>query len=281
MTTLNTSTLRPGLLVSLKTTLRGNVSYRKNIIESEHLTDEGAREKWETERTVSDPVEFAAAKVARGKAGYAIRSVCAVTAFGLLCPESDAEVLAAKIEEARQIADEFNSTAKLCRLTVYAITGRVAADDVEAVKAISAEVRELLEDMQEGINKADTKTIRDAAAKAKELGAMLSPDAEARITIAIDVAREAAKQIKKSGEAAAIAIDEAAIRKITEIRTAFLDIDGEREMIAPAASNRALDFEPVPEIKPVQTQQRAPLESFDGSENYEILARRERRSAEV
>ena len=48
---MQTNTIRPGLLVSLKTTVRGNVSYQHTDIEPEHLTETGQQlAKWETER---------------------------------------------------------------------------------------------------------------------------------------------------------------------------------------------------------------------------------------
>ncbi len=43
-----------------------------------------------------------------------------------------------------ELADEFNATARLTRLYVNVIAGRIAPDDVEAVKAINSEVRDLL-----------------------------------------------------------------------------------------------------------------------------------------
>jgi hypothetical protein len=36
---LNTSTLRPGFIVTLRTSVRGNVRYAKEIIESAHTVD--------------------------------------------------------------------------------------------------------------------------------------------------------------------------------------------------------------------------------------------------
>lgn len=128
-------------------------------------------------------------------------------------------------------------------MSVYVITGRVAPDDVEAVKAINSEVRDLLTMMAQGVEKLDVKTIRDAASRARDLGSMLPPETEARVKIAIDTAREAAKKIVKAGETAAREIDMGAVRKITEMRTTFLDLDEISGTRAPsAAPARAVDF---------------------------------------
>ena len=242
---MKTSTLRPGLLVSLKTSVRGNVSYSKQVIEAEHRLETGEEKaRWEMVRTIVDPDEHEKAKKARSKAASLVRSVCALSAFGLLCPEADAGKLEKALEAARKVVDDFNDDAKLSRVGVYVISGRIAADDVEAVKAINSEIKELLETMAQGVATLDVKAIRDAASRAKEIGQMLSPDAQARVTIAVETAREAAKKIVKAGETAAREVDESAVRKITEQRTAFLDLDDAKEIAAPAVSGLALDLAP-------------------------------------
>lgn len=241
---LEVSTIRPGVLVSMKTSVWGNVAYRKQTIEAEHRTKKGeARAKWETERTISDPVEFEAARVARSKAGNVIRGVCSKTAFGLLCPEDAIDELQDAIAQARQIVDEFNASSKLTRVGIYTISGRIAADDVEAVKAIKSEVRELLDEMKQGIKDLDVKRVRDAANKARDIGQMLSPAARERIDEAINAARTTARKIVKAGEQAAQEIDRRTIRKITEARTAFLDLDDAQEVAAPKVQARTVDLE--------------------------------------
>jgi hypothetical protein len=244
---MQSTTLRPGLLVSLKTSLTGNVAYDKRILEAAHKTEDGEqRERWETLKTISDPAEQARAEKARSKAASAIRGVCAHSAFGLLCPERDADKLEAAIAEARAIADRFNQSAALSRVSVYVITGRIAADDVEAVRAINSEVAELLARMAQGVERLDVKSIRDAADRAKSVGAMLPAETQARIQLAIDSARSAARQIVKAGEAAAQEIDTRAIRQITEARTAFLDLDDNgQEIERPQAEGSAIDLEPM------------------------------------
>jgi hypothetical protein len=242
------STLRPGLLVSLKTSVRGNVSYNRVDLENEN---DGKTEtaRWETERKIADAKEHEAALKARSKAVSMIRGVCAKSAFGLLCPENAAEELDAAIAESRKVTDAFNATAKLTRVSVYVIAGRVAPDDVEAVKAINSEIKDLLADMERGLANCDVKVVRDAANKAKNVGMMLSADAQARVQIAIETARASARKIVQAGEQAAQEIDKRAIRKITEMRTAFLDLDEQAEIVAPAQDARNLDFAPLTHIE--------------------------------
>jgi hypothetical protein len=238
------STLTPGYLVAFRTSITGNVDYSKLIIESEHRVKGGAnRAKWETTRTIEDPKEHAAAKTARGQACAAIRRVCIQSAFGLLCPEKKASELTAAIAEARRYADAFNKKAKITRLFVDALPGRVAQDDVQAVRAITSEVTELLAAMEKGVANVDAEAVRAAAARVKGLGEMLAPDAAEKVKAAVEVARQAARQIVKAGNKAAQEIDLEVIKQIAAARTSFLDFDAAVEIGDVGADARALDFE--------------------------------------
>lgn len=243
MTNFQSSTLRPGLLVSLKTSVIGNVSYFKTEIEADHQTKDGKRKaKWETERTIADAEEHEAAAKVRSKASTLIRGVCARSAFGLLCPESASDDLDKVVAQARRLCDDFNTTAKLSRIHLYVIAGRIAPDDVEAVRAINSEVRDLLKDMERGLANLDVKAVRAAANQAKNIGGMLSAEASARIQIAIDAARTSAKKIVQAGETTAAEIDKVSIRKIAEMRTAFLDLDDAKKIEKPTAKGRGVDL---------------------------------------
>lgn len=237
--TLNTSTLRPGLLVSLKTSLRGNVKYDRVDLE-----DRPEISKWETTRVIADPDEYERGKKAQSRASSIIRRECSASAFGLLCTAERAWRLEDAIAEARAVVDQFNASAQHSHLAVYVIAGKIAATDEEAVRAINSEVRDLIDTMREGVANFDVKVIRDAANKARQLGQVLSPDAQVRIQFAIDAARGVAKDIVKAGEAAALEVDKTAIRRIAEQRTAFLDFSEAVEVSTPATQARAIDLNP-------------------------------------
>ena len=242
---LNSRTIRPGRLVGLKTTIRGGVEYSTTVIEEEHLTDSGAEAaRWETERRIADPDEFERAKTARSKARTAITRVCVPSDFGYLCPEDRVADLEAGVAEARRIAEAFNASSQVTHLGVNVITGRILPDDQEAVKAINSELSSLLSQMERGIQRIDVKAIREAADQAKRIGAMLSPDANERVQKAVEIARQQARELVKAGEAAATAVDQAALASITETRMAFLDFDGATEVKAPEAEGLAIDLMP-------------------------------------
>jgi hypothetical protein len=240
---MNISTLRPGLLVSLKTSIRGNVSYAVDTIDPDYLDESGARRaKWQTERVVADPREHERAVRVRSTCRSLVIRHCASSSFGLLCPERNEAFLRAAIEEAQAEVRAFNEEAALTRIGFYVLIGRVAADDAEAVRAIGAEMRELMSDMESGIEGLNAEAVRSAAKKARALGNMLSDDAASRVADAIGAARGIAREIVKAGEGVAFEIDRAALRQITEARTAFLDLDAGGEFVAPATVGRGVDL---------------------------------------
>jgi hypothetical protein len=239
------STLRPGLLVSLSTTVKGNVKYSVTEIEAEHATGDGMRRAtWQTDKLIVDPVEHDEAIKLRGKARSLVTGICSASSFGLLCPESSRERLDAAVAEAQAIADGFNARASVTRMAVHVIVGRVAEDDAQAVRAINAEVRGLMEAMDQGLRKLDVAAVRDAANRARELSAMLTPEAAGRAQAAIDAARSAARRIVKAGEEAAIEIDAATLRVIREGRAAFLDLEEAAPIADSVVTGRAVDLDP-------------------------------------
>lgn len=234
---LKITALRPSLLVSFKTTMRGNVKYTKTTLEAERTLSTGEKEAmWQTQRIITDPEEFERGRKARGDAFTAVRRICSWSSFGLLCPESNADVLAEAITEARKIASEFNSSATTTQLSVYVMVGNIAANDVEAGKAIGSEVRELIEAMEAGVANGDVKAIREAANKARGLSQMLTPENETRLKMALDAARGVARDITKANkDGTAVTVDRVALRRLGESRAAFLDFDDESAEIATAA----------------------------------------------
>lgn len=258
------TTLRPGLLVALNTSVSGNVRYTRVDLGNETTADGARVAKWETERTIIDPVEYEAATRVRTQAGAIIRRVCVQSAFGLLCPEDREAELNAAFVEADQVARDFNKTANITRVRVHHFAGRVAADNVQAVKAINAEVRDLLAEVQTGLSNLDAKAVREAAKRVRSLGGMLSPEAQARIQLAIDVARTAATRIVAAGSNAAMEIDRATIARVEESRTAFLDLDDVAEVAAPSQDGRAVDFvEASPTVAPVAAPSAAAVPQLD------------------
>lgn len=268
MNAVDSRTIRPGLLVSLKTSVRGNVEYKKKALDADGAElpplPEGVKDtrdihRWETTRIITDPAEHNRASKVREQAGRLIRTVCTQSAFGLLCPESASDELTKAVAAAAKLCDDFNSTAQLTRVGVYVIAGKIASDDVQAAKAIGSEVRDMLALLEQGLKNLDVKAIRDAASKAKAMGNMLSPEKQAQVMIAVEKARKAATNIANAAEVAAVTVDQRAVAAVTDARTAFLDLDGgDTQVQAPKAQGRAVDFAPaeLPSGMPKRTRQR-------------------------
>ncbi|MDP7706821.1 hypothetical protein [Mycobacterium sp. TY815] len=247
-------TLRPGLLVSLRTSIAGGVKYQRVDLENQCIDEDGQeRSRWETTRIVVDPDEHANAVKVRGKVRALVTGVCAQSDFGLLCPNSRQGDLRARIQEARALATQFNNQAATTRINVRVVAGTIAQDDVEAVRAISGELRDLMATMETGLANMDVKAVREAAKKAKSVGQMLSADAKLRLDEAINAARAAATKVVKAGEQAAVEIDQDTLATLKAARTSFLDLDlddtdlgagaGDTETAAPAAPQaRAMDL---------------------------------------
>jgi hypothetical protein len=227
---MRTATLRPGLLVSLKTSVRGGVEYTRTDLEAAKERADGAIEsRWETQKRIEDPAEFERATVTRNAARRMISKVCASSDFGLLCPSDRETELAKAIEEARQLARLHNENATRTQIEIFCIAGRIAQDDAEAQRAINSEIRGLISEMEEGIKAADPERIRKAANVAKGLGTMLTEDAGRKVSAMIEEARAAAreivKRVQKEGETAATVVAECKVEALNAARFAFLDYE--------------------------------------------------------
>ena len=239
--------LRPGFLVSIRSSIRGGPQYRRVDLDAEKRSDGSTIAKWETTREIADPEEYERAVKTRSKCRAQVTGVCSRSEFGLLCPEARANDLEDGIAEARRLAEVFNDQARTCHVDVYAIAGRIANDDVEASRAISSELRDLMAEMEKGIRGADPQSIRDAANRARQLGQMLDGDAakatEDAISQARSAARELVKRVVKGAEDAATVVSEIKTDQISNARFAFLDLDeGEHE--AAPVTPRVVDLEP-------------------------------------
>lgn len=230
MTKIQTIQLKPGLLVSLKSSVQGGVSYTRTALDADAPALPGAAaERWETLKVVEDPAEHKRACDTRGKTLAEIRKLCIQSAFGLLCPLAAEADLAAAIERARAIIDAFNAEARASRISIYVLRGHIATTDEEAAAAISSEISALVAQMDAGIGKLDPDAIREAASKARALSAMLDGKQGEDVGEAIKQARAAARaivsRIQKDGEQAAVVLADIQRGALERARIAFLDLD--------------------------------------------------------
>jgi len=245
-----TTLLKPGILVSLKTTLEGGVRYKVQDLDAPAETpdpnDKRAVTRWETTKVVDDPAEHERAVKVRANAGATIRAVCSATAFGLLCPEARQGDLDAAVTAARAMVADFNASAACTTIHVYVLTGRIAESDTEAMRAIASELTTLLAEIEQGIKGADPKAIREACKRAQSLGAILDEQQGQLVADAVQAGRDAARaivrRVQKDGEDSLAVIAELtaeqALTPIETARFAFLDLEcepsTERNPVMPA-----------------------------------------------
>ena len=250
------STIKPGVLVALRTSIRGNVQYEKQNLNEGVLPGGAAVREWETKRTVYDPAEYERAVKVRQKARNTIALACVVSSYGLLCPTENQDALDTAVREARKVVREFNANAKLTSVSLNVFGARIADNDVEAARAIGNELNDLMRAMERGVAKLDVEGIRKAATAALQVSNMVSPGMQERVTDFVKQARDLATKINKNAEVAAKEIDAATMQVLASKRTAFLEIGEFEEVEGPrAAAGRALDFTPEAEV-PATTAKR-------------------------
>lgn len=249
-----TQLLKPGLLVSLKTSVTGGIFYKRTELSAdgtEGVVDEGADiARWETTRRIDDPEEYKRAQKTRSAAGTLIRSVCTLTSFGLLCTEARESKLNEAIRDAQALVDTYNQSSHATNVRIYVLRGRIASSDEEAVRALSSDVRELMDEMQSGIRRLDVKAIRDAASKARKLEGLLDEEQAKTVSKAVEAARDAAKQIVKTidteGTEAVRVVAEAMSGPIERARFTFLELE---ESLAPQGAAPAISVQRIADIE--------------------------------
>lgn len=256
-----TTTIKPGILIALRSNVVGGVSYKRDDIASDEPTEaengESAKtsvEVWKTIKVTTDPEEHARAGNIRGLALYEVTKNCMRTSFGMIASQALETELDAGYARATKMVAEFNATAKYTKIRFGMLKGRIAANDEEAVKAITSEIGALVANMNESIDKLDVKGIREAASKAASIAAILGDEEQRTVTAAVEAARMAARMIVKriatQGEPAAKVLADMQRGALERARIAFLDLDertdapaGEELPAADLARVAGLDLE--------------------------------------
>jgi hypothetical protein len=236
-----TMTLKPGLLVSLKTTKRGGTEYDRVDL-SGKKDGQATIEEWKTTKRVADAKEDDRATKLRSKLAGLVRKVCAPSAFGLICPVSKEKELDEAIADAKAGAAKFNMEAKTVQIGIYALKGRIAETDQEAARAIKDELKDMLAEMQRAITGGAVDDAREAASKLLKMGMVLDETTQGKVKRAVEEVREIAKQtIKRVAEGGVTTAQAVAGIKFTateEARFAFLD---EGETLTPVSTLPATD----------------------------------------
>lgn len=265
---MSTIKIKPGILVVASVRCSGGVRYTKNNVTQEKNGQTEAT-TWETTRIIADKAEHDAATKIRATVRNGIAGACYHTPFGLLCPETDEggkneEALNRAISDGRTLAAEFNASARTTRVEVFVLRGRIASTDEEAAEAIAAEVRRLLDDMEEACKAANVDAIRKAANKARNLGVMLEGDMGEQVTEAIkaarSVARQVVKRVEKAGEDAESVLKDLSLKPI---ETARFVLDSALEELA--------ESRPGEELPAVDARRFSGIDMDDGDVPEDVL----------
>lgn len=244
--------LKPGFMIALASSLKGGVQYQTIHEESDKSSDGALTEKWETTKTVFDAAEHDRAVKVRGAAQYQVRRLCVVTPFCLLCPESAEGELDIGVEIAKKIVDDFNATAVYTRINFYVLKARLLGNDESTAKAIAGEMRSLLSEMGDAIQKMDPEAIREALTKANQVSEMLVEEQQEKVSLAIELARKAAREITKNlknkagGALSTVEDFRVQLLAVEKAKQVFLDFEESSELTAeqeaPAVQMRELDL---------------------------------------
>lgn len=221
-----TIAVRPGILVSLSTRVQGGVAYIREDLGKDR-TDSVERTEWRTERIIDDVEEFERAQKVRSKISSLVRSACAWTPFGLICPQVDVERLNEVMAEAYALMDEFNATAQHSKVRFTHIRGTIAANDAEAIAAVRSEISDLLAELHAATQTGDVGGIRDVANRVTQIDKLLEQESNASqklakaISAARKTAREIVKRVEKEGEEIAAVLAEADLKPIATARFLF------------------------------------------------------------
>jgi hypothetical protein len=120
------------------------------------------------------------------------------TPFTLLCPKVNEAALDEGIAAAKFLVNDFNEKSVYTKISLYVLKGQLASDDEESAAAIAAEMRSLLAEVGEAIRKMDPDAIREALTKANEVSEMLVEEEQNKVSGALEMARVAAREIKKT-----------------------------------------------------------------------------------
>jgi hypothetical protein len=249
---MKTQLLRPGFMIALASRMKGGVEY-ETFHEDGVKTEEGlSMEEWTTKKTVFDQEEHEKAIKVRGTALYQIRKLCVKTPFCLLCPETNEEELDLGVKAAKELIDNFNDGSVYTKIGLYVLKAKLLGDDEQTARAIAGEMRGLLTEMGQAIQKMDPEAIREALTKANEVSQMLVLEQQEKVTVAIELARTAAREItktiKKKGSSAMMAVEDFRVQMaaVEKAKLVFLDFEEPAEVAstaqAPGVQVKELDL---------------------------------------
>lgn len=231
--------IRPGILVTLSTSIEGGIQYERIDLKAERADDGALIEEWETQKTTEDPEEYEEAVKVRQKVRSLVKSCCVWTPFGMICPHDEVANLDRAFREAAERVEAFNADAQTCRVVYRSLRGEIAEDQVESIQSIREHVGALVSEMQSALRDGDVASIRDCASQATQMGRLLEQDSDARgllgraVKAARSAAREIVRKVEKQGDSLVSVLNEANLSAVSQARFVFLEADALERPVSP------------------------------------------------
>lgn len=154
--------IEPCILVRDRITVDRGVSYIRRDLSATPGDDGSEDATWFTDRHYKNKEETKQANNTYMKARNRIRQVCLSTDIGFICPLSRKEELAAAIQESKEIADDFNRTAKVCRVNHIVVCTMIEPENKDAEQLINETVHSIGQSIKAAVANLDFKTARGA-----------------------------------------------------------------------------------------------------------------------
>ena len=158
---------------------------------------DGSEDKeWHTLRHYANKKEALEADKVYANARYKIRSKCLSTEVGYICPISKEQELLDAIEEARQMVDEFNKSARFCSVSMRVLLTRVESDNPDGVELLRDTLNQNVQTMKEALADFDVKKARNLLVSTQSAVDILQDPASKKALMKVrEEAREMATQI--------------------------------------------------------------------------------------
>jgi len=190
--------IKDGYLVVGGISQRGCVSYTHSG-RKKNESGERLEEDWETHKVVLSVDEQKNLSSTRRLLRRKISSLGSIiNDFGIYVPREAGNELEAAISVANEGVREYNKKAKYTRLQANFTVFEIGGGDERVAKALYDNTVNLLDDMNEAIEKGDIKALRYSIKRMRGISSVLPPQTGKKLAAQIKEAREAAKEAVKA-----------------------------------------------------------------------------------
>ena len=181
----------------------------------------------------------------RARAFAILSKVCAKTRIGYFCPYDREKELEEAVNQVNLLISKYNDSAKFTMLWTDLAVVEISSKDKMAARAIWQEAHELLEELQEALEKTNAKDIKKVLGKIRGIKQIFPKSQEDPLNQIVEEVKLVTRKLEKEAEK----LDEAATEELT--KNAFAPVRGCRLLFAEKleASPYEISFSQRREIK--------------------------------